>query len=51
MYQICVRECSKTYSIAILQGNLIGFKIIEILTVAHGGNHNDTICTVEIKQL
>jgi hypothetical protein len=24
-----------------------GFKIIEILLVAHGGNHNDTICTVE----
>lgn len=26
-----------------------GFEIIEILTVAHGGNHNDTICVVEIK--
>ena len=26
-----------------------GFNIIEILLVAHGGNHNDTICTVEIK--
>jgi hypothetical protein len=26
-----------------------GFKIIEILLVAHGGNHNDTIVTVEIK--
>lgn len=26
-----------------------GFKLIEILNVAHGGQHNDTICTVEIK--
>lgn len=26
-----------------------GFKIIEILLVAHGGNHNDTICVVERK--
>jgi tRNA1(Val) A37 N6-methylase TrmN6 len=26
-----------------------GFKIIEILLVAHGGNHNDTICVVEKK--
>lgn len=26
-----------------------GFEIIEILLVAHGGNHNDTICVVEIK--
>ena len=26
-----------------------GFKIIEILLVAHGGNHNDTIVTVERK--
>ena len=26
-----------------------GFKIIEILLVAHGGAHNDTICTVELK--
>ena len=26
-----------------------GFKIVEILLVAHGGNHNDTICTVEKK--
>ena len=24
-----------------------GYEIIEILLVAHGGNHNDTICTVE----
>ena len=26
-----------------------GFEIIEILLVAHGGCHNDTICTVEKK--
>ena len=26
-----------------------GFKITKILLVAHGGNHNDTICTVEKK--
>ena len=26
-----------------------GFKIIEILLVPHGGNHNDTICVVEKK--
>jgi hypothetical protein len=26
-----------------------GFKIVEILLVAHGGNHNDTIVTVEKK--
>jgi len=26
-----------------------GFEIIYILLVAHGGNHNDTICTVERK--
>lgn len=31
-------------------GKTKGFQIIEILTVAHGGNHNDTICTVEIKE-
>jgi len=30
-------------------GKTKGFEIIEILTVAHGGNHNDTICTVERK--
>ena len=27
-----------------------GFEMIEILLVAHGGSHNDTICTVEIKR-
>ena len=26
-----------------------GFKIIEILLVPHGGQHNDTICVVEVK--
>ena len=26
-----------------------GFELVEILLVAHGGNHNDTICTKEIK--
>jgi len=26
-----------------------GFEIVKILLVAHGGNHNDTICVVEKK--
>ena len=30
-------------------GKKRGFEIIEILLVAHGGSHNDTICTVEKK--
>lgn len=30
-------------------GNKYGFKITRILLVPHGGWHNDTICTVEIK--
>tara|TARA_R100001463_G_C3439093_1_gene212366 strand:+ start:65 stop:574 length:510 start_codon:yes stop_codon:yes gene_type:complete len=30
-------------------GKCNGFKIIEILLVSHGGNHNDTICVVEKK--
>lgn len=30
-------------------GKKRGFKIIEILIVAHGGSHNDTIVTVEKK--
>lgn len=30
-------------------GKVNGFEIIEILLVAHGGAHNDTICTVERK--
>ena len=32
-------------------GKTKGFEIKEILMVAHGGWHNDTICTVEIKKL
>ena len=31
-------------------GKSYGFKIKEILLVAHGGWHNDTICTVEKKE-
>lgn len=30
-------------------GKSLGFEIEEILLVAHGGWHNDTICTVEVK--
>lgn len=30
-------------------GKKYGFEIVEILLVAHGGCHNDTICTVERK--
>ena len=30
-------------------GKTRGFEIVEILLVAHGGGHNDTICTVERK--
>lgn len=32
-------------------GQKYGFQIVEILLVAHGGWHNDTIVTVEQKQL
>lgn len=28
-------------------GKTLGFELIEVLLVAHGGNHNDTIVTVE----
>lgn len=31
-------------------GTKYGFQMIEILLVAHGGSHNDTICTAEIKK-
>lgn len=31
-------------------GKMLGFEIVEILLVAHGGNHNDTIVTVERKK-
>lgn len=30
-------------------GKTNGFTIAEVLLVAHGGNHNDTICVVETK--
>lgn len=30
-------------------GKTRGFEMTRILMVAHGGNHNDTICTVEAK--
>ena len=30
-------------------GKVLGFEMLEILLVAHGGSHNDTICTVERK--
>ena len=30
-------------------GKTLGFELTEILMVAHGGAHNDTICTVERK--
>lgn len=30
-------------------GKKYGFRIVEILLVAHGGGHHDTICTVERK--
>lgn len=30
-------------------GKKNNMKIVEVLNVAHGGHHNDTICTVEIK--
>ena len=31
-------------------GKTLGFEIIEILMVPHGGAHNDTIVTVEVKR-
>jgi hypothetical protein len=31
-------------------GKVRGFEMVEILLVAHGGSHNDTICTVERKK-
>ena len=31
-------------------GKTKGFKIKEIMCVAHGGSHNYTLCTVEVKQ-
>ena len=32
-------------------GKTKGFEIVEILIVPHGGQHNDTLCTVETKKL
>lgn len=31
-------------------GKTRGFEMVEVLIVAHGGSHNDTLCTVEIKK-
>jgi hypothetical protein len=31
-------------------GKTFGFELTDILLVAHGGWHNDTICTLEVKQ-
>jgi len=31
-------------------GKKRGFEILKILLVAHGGSHNDTVCTLEIKR-
>jgi len=31
-------------------GSANGFDLVEVLLVAHGGAHNDTICTVEVKR-
>jgi hypothetical protein len=32
-------------------GRKNGFKIKEILLVPHGGEHYDTLCTVEVKEI
>lgn len=32
-------------------GKTAGMELVEILLVPHGGAHNDTICTVEIKEI
>ena len=42
---ICITCCWNTNGI----GKKYGFEILEILLVAHGGNHNDTLVTVERK--
>lgn len=31
-------------------GKTRGFEMVEVLIVAHGGSHNDTLCNVEIKK-
>lgn len=42
---ICITCCWNTNGI----GKKYGFKIIEILDIAHGSSHNDTLVTVERK--
>ena len=42
---ICITCCWNTNGI----GKKYGFEIIEILDVAHGSMHNDTLVTVELK--
>ena len=43
---ICITCCWNTNGI----GKKYGFEIVEILDVAHGGSHNDTLVTVERKR-
>ena len=43
---ICITCCWNTNGI----GKKYGFEIDEILIVAHGGNHNDTLVTIEKKE-
>ena len=43
---ICITCCWNTNGI----GKKYGFEIIEILDVAHGSMHNDTLVTVELKE-
>lgn len=42
---ICITCCWNTNGI----GKKYGFEMIEVLVVAHGGQHNDTLVTVERK--
>jgi len=42
---ICITCCWNSNGI----GMKNGFELVEVLLVAHGGGHNDTICTVERK--
>ena len=49
----CVRVGGKALCFGWNSGGLgksNGFRLTEVLIVAHGGAHNDTICTVEIKE-
>ena len=43
---ICITCCWNTND----KGKKYGFEIIEILDVAHGSMHNDTLVTVELKE-